>query len=154
MNRKLIFCGLPGVVLLFSCQKVVTLNLDTVPPQLVIQGEVTDQPGPYTVNISRSVDFYADNAFPAVSGAIVHISDGQGVTDSLVETSPGNYVTQALAGRPGNTYTLSVSVDGTSYTAVSVMPFPVPLDSVTLEHTKGRFGRKDQITPQADYQDP
>jgi uncharacterized protein DUF4249 len=154
MNTKIIFTGLSSVVLLFSCQKVVTLNLDTVPPQVVIQGEVTDQPGPYTVTIGRSVNFYADNVFPAVSGAVVQISDGQGITDSLTETSPGRYVTHVLAGRPGNTYTLSVTVGDTSYTAVSTMPSPVPLDSVTLEHTKGRFGRKDQITPQANYQDP
>ena len=147
-------CGVLSVVLLLSCQKVVTLNLNTVPPQLVIQGEVTDQPGPYTVTISRSVNFYADNSFPAVSGAVVHISDGQGITDSLTETSPGSYVTHVLAGRPGNTYTLTVTVGDTSYTAASTMPVAVPLDSITLEHTNGRFGRKDQITPQANYQDP
>jgi len=154
MNRKIFVSGLLSAASLLSCQKVVTLNLNTVPSQLVIQGEVTDQPGPYTVTISRSVNFYADNVFPAISGAVVKISDGSGVTDSLTETSPGTYVSHVLQGGPGNTYTLYVNVGDTSYTAVSTMPAPVPLDSITLEHTKGRLGRKDQITPQANYQDP
>lgn len=144
-----------SVVLLFSCQKVVNLDLRTAASQLVIQGEVTEAPGPYTVSINRSVGFYADNNFPAVDGATVKISDDQGGTDSLTETGPGKYVTHSIQGRPGTTYTLSVLVDGASYTAAATMPPPVLLDSVTFDNTGGgRFGRKNDIIPQANYQDP
>jgi hypothetical protein len=141
-----------GAILLFSCQKVVHLNLNTAPPQLVIQGEVTDAPGPYTVSVDRSVGFYVDNNFPAVDGATVKISDNTGVTDTLTETSPGNYQTHLLQGAVGNTYTLSVTVNDTTYTAMSTMPARVPLDSVTFDNTGGR--RNDRIIPQADFQDP
>jgi hypothetical protein len=135
----------------YACQKTVTLPLNTAPAQLVIQGEVTDQPGPYTVSITQSVGFYADNTFPAVSGASVKISDGQ-ITDSLTETTPGNYVTHTLQGKSGATYTLSVRIGDSSYTAASTMPAPVKLDSITFDNSS-RF-RKNQITPQANYQDP
>ena len=121
---------------------MVTLPLNTA-PQLVIQGEVTDAPGPYTISVNRSVGFYADNSFPPVDGATVRISDDSGVTDSLTETTPGNYSTHLLQGRSGATYTLSVTIHDTIYTAVSTMPAAVPLDSVTFDNSGGgRFGRK------------
>lgn len=138
--------------ILCSCQKVVTLNLNTAPPQVVIQGNVTDGTAPDTVKISRSVNFYADNTFPAVSGAAVTISDNAGVKDVLSEISPGVYITHTIQGKPGNTYSLSVVIKDTSYTAVSTMPQPVNLDSITFT-SSGRFG-KSQITPIANFQDP
>jgi hypothetical protein len=135
-----------------SCQKTVTLDLNTIPPQVVIEGEVTNAAGPYTVTINQSVNFYADNTFPPVSGAIVKISDGQGVTDSLTETTPGTYTTHTLQGKPGNTYTLSVSALNQQYSATSTMPAPVTLDSITFGHT-ARF-RKVKADAIAHFQDP
>ncbi len=140
------------VFTLYSCQKIVTLKLNTTSPQIVIQGEVTNSTGPYTVTINQSVDFYADNTFPAVSGASVKISDNQGVTDSLSEISPGVYSTHILQGKPGYTYTLTIFAQNKSYSAVSTMPMPVTLDSITLQNSNG-FGskRKNAI---ANFQDP
>jgi hypothetical protein len=140
------------IFLFTSCQKVVTLNLNNVAPQIVIQGEVTNGPGPYTITINQTVDFYANNVFPALSGAVIEIDDGQGVTDSLTETSPGVYSTHILQGRPGNTYSLSVFVQNISYSAVSTMPQPVLLDSLTLESTSG-FGQQ-RINAMVNFQDP
>ena len=135
----------------FGCQKTVKLNLNSAPPQLVIEGQVTNTPGPYTVTISRSVNFYADNSFPGVSGASVSISDGQGVTDSLTETSTGNYTTHMLVGKPGNTYTLSVRLNDTTYAASSTMPQPVQLDSVNFDNS---IGGGNSIRAQVHFQDP
>jgi hypothetical protein len=141
-----------GVLLLFSCQKTVKLPLNTAASQWVIQGEVTNAAGPYTVTINQTVGFYADNNFPAVSGASVQISDNQGVTDVLTETSAGNYTTHTLQGKPGNTYTLNVTIGDSNFTATSTMPQPIALDSVTFDHSSAF--RKDDITAQANYQDP
>ena len=140
-------------ILLSSCKKTVTLNLNTAPSQIVIQGEVTNAAGPYTVTINQTVGFYANNTFPAISGAVVKISDNLGVTDSLTETaSPGIYTTHSLQGMPGNTYTLSVIAGQQNYTATSTMPMPVTLDSVTFSSTSG-FG-KTRISAVANFQDP
>ncbi|HEY4064315.1 MAG TPA: DUF4249 domain-containing protein [Puia sp.] len=136
----------------YSCQKTVNLDLNTIPPQIVIQGEVTNAAGPYSVTINQSVNFYADNSFPAVSGAIVKISDNQGVTDSLTETTPGTYTTHVLQGKPGNTYTLTVKALQANYSGVSVMPQPVSLDSISFQTAK-LFG-SNQITAIANFQDP
>lgn len=138
--------------LLFSCKKTVVLPLNTVAPQIVIQGEVTDRPGPYSVNINQTTNFYADNIFPPVAGAVVRIADNLGNTDSLTETSPGVYTTHTLQGTPGNTYTLAVSVNNKQYNATSVMPQRVMLDSVGFESTTG-FGQE-RISAVAYFRDP
>lgn len=136
----------------YSCQKTVTLPLKSSYPHIVIQGEVTDTTGPYTVTINQTVDFYAENNFPAVSGAVVKIHDDKGNVDSLIETAPGVYSTQTLVGHPGNTYTLTVLAKDTLYTASSTMPVAVPFDSITFDHDK-LFGTQ-TITAIVNFQDP
>lgn len=122
-----------AAILFYSCQKTVTPDLNKAPAHIVIQGEVTNASGPYTITINQSTAFYAENTFPPISGASVKISDGQGLTDSLTETSPGVYSTHTLQGTPGNTYTLSVVAQNLQYTATSTMPAPVTLDSITWQ---------------------
>jgi hypothetical protein len=104
------------------------------------------------VKINLSVNFKADNSFPPVSGGRVKISDNEGHSDSLMETSPGVYTTTTLQGKPGNTYTMSVLLQDTLYTAVSTMPYPVNFDSITFRKT-GAFGNKN-IRAVPNYQDP
>ena len=141
------------MISLFACKKTVHINLNTATPKIVIQGSVTDDTTvAYTVTINRTVAFYAENNFPPVSGAAVKISDNEGHNDNLVETAPGMYTTQTLKGKPGNTYTLSVLSQDTLYTAVSTMPFPVKLDSISFNSRTG-FG-KNTIYAVPNFQDP
>lgn len=141
------------VLALSSCKKIVTLKLNNVPAAIVIEGEVTNQPGPYFVRISRPVDFYADNNFPPVSGATVMIAaEGTSIVDTLTEVTPGTYATHQLEGAPEVTYQLSVTVAGVNYTAVSTMPATVNLDSISFVSNSG-FGRK-RISAVANFQDP
>jgi hypothetical protein len=150
--KLILFCA---SLMVCSCKKVVTLKLNTVPAQIVIEGEITNLPGPYTVSISQTVGFYEDNTFPPVSGASVIISDNtNGMTDSLTELTPGTgiYSTFYMVGIPGHTYTLSVTSQQKNYTATSTMPMPVPLDSITFSQLSG-FGNK-QVDAIANFQDP
>jgi hypothetical protein len=146
---------LPGIlaICLYACQKTIHLHLNDAAPRIVIQGEVTDDTaGPYTVRVHRTVPFYSENNFPGVSGASISISDNEGHVDSLVETSAGVYSTQSLKGRPGNTYTLTVAMQDSLYTAVSTMPQPVKLDSISFDHEK-IFG-DNSIYAIPNFQDP
>jgi hypothetical protein len=153
MKRILIIIlGITTANLFFSCQKTVTLDLKTAASQIVIQGEVTNLAGPYTITVNQTTGFYADNNFPPISGASIKISDNLGVTDSLTETSPGVYSTHILQGMPGNTYTLSVLAQNQQYSAVSTMPAPITLDSISFQHLNG-FG-DERINAIAYFQDP
>ena len=135
-----------------SCEKVIQVDLNSAAPQIVITGEVTNEPGPYTVKISKTVNFSSSNTFPAISGAKVKISDKNGLIDTLSEVLPGIYTTHYITGTPGNTYTLSVLAEGKEFTAASTMPQAVPFDSVTIQ--KIRFFNNEQISAVVNFKDP
>lgn len=132
-NQKLILL-IAGSLLtssFLSCKKVINVKLKNAEIQLVINGEINNRLGPYKVSISRSVNFSADNFFPSVSEAFVTIR-GNGIVDTLSEEEPGVYFTHKIKGLPGNSYSLYVSVEGKVFTATSIMPEPVHIDSLTF----------------------
>jgi hypothetical protein len=138
---------------LAACQKTVHLDLGTAPTQLVINGNVTDLTGPYTVTLSQSVSYYSVDSAPTVSGAVVAISDiTSSTTDTLSETGPGTYQTHTLQGVSGHVYGLYVNVGGKVYTATSTMPAKVALDSISFYVTS--FGKNQDIQPIPNFQDP
>ncbi|MFC4231248.1 DUF4249 domain-containing protein [Parasediminibacterium paludis] len=136
-----------------ACTKVIDINLNDAAPQLVIQGNVTNQAGITTVSISKSVNYSQDNVFPTVSGAVVTIKDSTtGITTPLAEITPGIYQTATIVGTPGHIYLLNVLVNGATYKASSTMPSPVTLDSITFQVNSG-FGQT-LINPMPNFQDP
>lgn len=139
-------------VLLYSCQKVINIDLNSASPQLVVQGNISNQPGNYTVQLTQTVNFNQTNIFPAVSGAFVTIADNLGHTDTLKEEPVGSgiYKGNKLTGTPGNTYVLSITANGKNYIAASTMPSPVNID--TLELGRGPFRRDTVINVL--FQDP
>jgi hypothetical protein len=150
IHKTLILC----TALFFSaCEKVIDIDLNSSEPKVVIEGSITDQPGPYTIRISKTVNFDEPNTFPAVSGAMVQISDDAGNYETLTETAtPGIYSTNTIQGVPGRTYTLTVAIAGNTYSAVSTMPQPVSIDTLLVEEFTGPHGSGKVI--QARYPDP
>ncbi len=145
---KYLFEALLIISTFYGCKKVINVNLDNAGIQTVITGEVNNLPGPYVISISNSVNYSSDNVFPPVSGAFVTIT-GNGLVDTLSETSPGIYSTHTLQGKPGKKYSLFVSMGHNTYTATSIMPQPVHLDSISFE-----AGRNNNIYAVANFQDP
>lgn len=151
--KKYIAFLVPLVVflsILSSCKKVVQLNLNSSLPHIVIQGDIYDHVGPYTIQISRSVNFYDPSVYPAVTGATVTISDNTGKSDQLTEASPGLYITSTIHGVPGRTYTLVVKTDGQTYTANSTMPVAVEISTIYFQ--RSLFGNN--IFPAISFDDP
>lgn len=116
------------VLLLTSCEKEINLNLEDKSGDIVIEGNVTDEPGPYYVRVTRSVAFTEPNQYPAITDAVVIIKDNTGQNDTLEYIGSGTYGTSALTGIPGNIYTVTVQVSNEFFTATSTMPQPIPLD--------------------------
>jgi hypothetical protein len=118
------------LTLLSSCQKVIDVKLNSAASRLVIEGNIDDAPGPYLVQITKTVDFDQNNTFPGVADAFVTIADNLGNVDTLLHNGAGKYYTQRLVGRVGTTYTLTAVVGNQTYTATSRMPQVVPIDSL------------------------
>jgi hypothetical protein len=122
-----------------SCEKIVNIDLNSSSPHIVIEGSISDQEGPYFVKLSQTVNFDETNVFPPIVGANVVISDNLGNSESLIETLPGTYKTIGLQGVPGRTYTLTVTAGGKEYVSTSTMPYPVNIDSLSVQNQI--FGR-------------
>lgn len=115
-----------------SCDKIITLPIDPNQSKLVIEGNITDQIGPYYVRLTKSINFTEDNIYPGIENAAVYITDNQGIKDTLRHTQKGYYSTNKIKGIPGNTYFLQVVFEGKIYTAESTMPKKVNLDNLQL----------------------
>jgi hypothetical protein len=140
------------VCLSCSCKKIIDLDLDKASQQIIIEGNITNQRGMQIVRISRSVAVSEPSSYPAVSGAIVTITDDRGNNYNLKESYPGTYAVFDVTGRAGRTYTLHVTVEGQDYTAVSKMPEPVKLDSLTASEES--FGSETRTIVAVNFKDP
>ncbi|MFT5953567.1 MAG: hypothetical protein ACI8QD_000403 [Cyclobacteriaceae bacterium] len=100
--------------------------------QLVVEGEVTTDPGPYTVQLNYTGDVLGAidrNRLP-VSDAQVMIEDSDGNSYDLVESEPGVYLTNAqdFTGEIGKGYRLVfvTPADGSYESEFVVIP-PTPV---------------------------
>ncbi len=141
-------------VSLFSCEKVIDINLNEATAKYVVEGNVSNLISQYPeVKISQTKKFAADNSFRGIGGANVTIQVNGGTIYQLREKAAGIYQTDAFAGIPGNTYALSVTVGDNNYTSTSVMPLQlVTLDTLTVENLD--FAGINNLTIFPDYLDP
>lgn len=116
-----------------ACEKVIDLDYKSNQSSVVIEGNITNEPGPYYVRITKSIALSKTIDYPTIDDATVTINDDEGNTDVLVPQGDGIYQTTSLTGAEGRTYTLTVEAEGKSYTAQSTMPQQVPFDSIKQE---------------------
>lgn len=138
MKRLLLYC-IVVLALFNSCVDPLDLKIDAQDRQLVVDGMITNEPGPYSVRLSRSKPYtsYTDSWSTVETGAQVVISDDKGNQETLQETKPGLYQTSpdGITGQIGNTYTLSIRTrSGENYTSAPETLMPVPtIDSLYFE---------------------
>lgn len=119
---------------LASCEKVIDLKYKSNLSSIVIEGNITNEAGPYFVKITKSIPLPETGAYPTLDNAIVTISDNVGNSEALIPQGNGIYHTTSLVGVEGRTYTLIVDLEGKKYTAQSTMPTKVPFDSIKVEN--------------------
>lgn len=149
---KYISLLLAGFITLSACEKVIDVKLDNAESQLVIEGNITDQPGQQVIKISKSVPYTENNTYPPVSGAAVTVTDDNGHSWTFSETTPGIYAFPSLKGETGRIYTLKATVNNKVYTATSGMPALVGIDFLDVKVFN--FGGDDQKQAQVHYKDP
>ena len=130
--KKIIFFLSIFTTLFISCDKEISLVLDNNESVLVIDGSVTDQAGPYFVQLSMTSSINNPTRVIGVNNARVIITDQTGIKDSLEFVSNGLYQTKKIKGIEGGTYNLEVVVNQKKYTAAASMPQKVNLDSLRI----------------------
>ena len=150
INTTHYFIGFLSVVMtLFSCEKVIKLDLNKDDPKIIIEAALevdTLLPNDIQyISIRRTVNFDSEINGTAVDNATISLTDGK----NTILTSPSSYVGNGkyeLKIKPGSltknkVYQLDVKVDNKIYSATSACPSnPVPLDSIGVFKQKS-FGR-------------
>lgn len=116
-----------------SCKEKYWPELDKYEDILVVDGMITNEPGPYTIKLSLSAPLDSAVIFPFPNCQLV-ISDNIGNTENLTETEPGVYMTSpdGIQGIVGRKYKLQiVTPEGNNYeSALEELRAPIGIDSV------------------------
>ncbi len=122
------------IVLLSKCEERFTPDLDSKYENvMVVEGEISNTPGPYTITLTSSVSVNTSQAIP-LTGYKVEIIDDLGNSEILNESEKGIYSTSpdGIQGAVGRQYKLSiVATNGREYeTDFELLRPPPPIDSV------------------------
>jgi hypothetical protein len=117
---------------LFSCQKVIKIDLKDKDRKIVIEGVFVAGETTSTVTVTKTLNFDEEAPYPTIDNAVVTVTDNLGNTQVLTFTGNGTYQTTAYPVMEGRTYTLTVNIDGSVYTASSTVPAMVQIDTVKV----------------------
>ncbi len=123
------------IFLVSSCEKIVELDLDESPPQLVIEANLDKELEELTVSISESNTYYSTDGYNRILGANLELQTPNGEVLEVEEIGEGEYrlATQDLE---NGIYTLSAEIDGTVYVASSELREQIPIFDLVTEFTE------------------
>ena len=143
INSKLLFFTIL-ILITLGCEDVIQVDLNSIDPRIVIEGEVANDGSMSKVRITKSTDYYNPGIYKTISGAEIVISDNEGNSGVLTEVGDGLYQTDLIVGKSGRTYNISVAAEGEKFIAESTMPVQIILDSLSLEIAPYPPGNKDE----------
>ena len=154
MHKSRLFLILILFPIFFStCIEVVDLNTLNGPTsgRLVVEGIITNEKRQHAIILSRTKEAISNTPGEKVSGAKVSITDGiNEFTLSEIDSQAGVYLTDdSVAGEIGRTYTLTVTIDQTTYTASDIMEPVTPFRA-----TEELFEQPNRIDPLIDESIP
>lgn len=126
----------------FSCREITEIDLPQEEARLVVEGELTDTPGPHNVRLTLTQPYFADEPAAPVTDAQVWISDDGGEPKMLTYAGDGYYLTEGITGEIGHAYTLKINWQGMEYQASGrLLPEPEidSLQSVFYEERPPAF---------------
>jgi len=119
ISRKLHVVLFSVLLLTLNCKEEISLKKDNYSPILVVDGMITNEPGPYIVklSLSRPLDSYGEIPY---QNCIVTLHENTGISEELEEIEPGIYSTKedGTNSKIGNKYSISIiSPEGKEYTS-------------------------------------
>ena len=108
---------IPFFIACAGCVDPIAFDVQSIKSQLVVDGSITNEAGPYVVSLFRTRQLKTDLDYrlPEVR-AIVKIFSDAGEEETLVENPSGTYTTSTIQGVIGRTYFLRiVTENGSTY---------------------------------------
>lgn len=129
-----------------SCEEVVDIDLDTAAPRLVVDASIDWVKGTegsqQTIRLTETTGYY-NKEVPIVTGATIFITNSTGTVFNFTEDAgTGNYICNDFVPVIGETYTLTVTHDGETFTATETM-YAVPEITNFVQDDEGGFLNED-----------
>ena len=145
--RQIIVCSLI-IVAFDACIDRVELPVRAEEPRLVVEGQITNEPPPYTVRLTYTGNYGGENGQNIndqyVKEAQVTVADDQGRSARFTSIGQGIYQTTDVTfrGEVGRAYSLSVVLaNGKRYVSKAVRMPDVPvIDSLYAQLVRTEFG--------------
>ena len=119
-----------------GCKDEFLLELKNYEPIMVVEGLISNEPGPYTIKLSFAIPINETLEIP-FEGCTVTLFENTDKSEVLTEKEPGLYVTSetGIQGVIGNKYRISIiTPEGLEYeTEFQEMKEPVEIESVYAE---------------------
>ncbi|MBK5719656.1 DUF4249 domain-containing protein [Dysgonomonas sp. Marseille-P4677] len=137
---------------LFSCEKIVDIDLRSIEPRLVIDASITEF-SPCVVLLTKTQAFRDNGPSEKISGAVIELSDEDGYTEILKESrgNPGAY-TSLVQGVANKKYFLKVKVGDDVYEASATIPEVIHIEEAYIYEIKAGSGS--WYSPSFIFQDP
>ena len=133
------------MVLFFtSCEEVITVDLETAPPRLVVDASidwVKNTTGKeQKIKLSTTTGYYSPT-FPTVSGAVITVTNSVNSVFNFTET-PGNgeYICTNFQPVIGENYTLKITLNGETYTATETLINVPNMQANVVQNNDAGFG--------------
>lgn len=136
--KKTFLSWLLVLTLTLACVERIEFDIPPARAQIVVEGTITSEPGPYTVRVSEgiSLDASAPESTP-IEGLKIDLYDTEGAFEAFTETAPGTYQTSGfIQGEVGHSYYIRIETpDGKIYESTPDTIEPVgEVSNITYEY--------------------
>jgi len=143
------------LIICFSCEEVIQVDLQESEPRLVIEASILWEKGTngnnQIIKLTTTTPYF-DSAYSPAQEAIVEIISSTGESYSFIEENPGIYVNTNFLPELNNEYQLTILYNNEVYSATEFMIPVVNLEEVEQSLNGGFSG--DEIELKAYYTDP
>lgn len=141
---------------LSSCEEVIDVDLDTAETRLVVEAPILWQKNTsgrtQRIKLSTTTSFF-NEVIPSVSGAKVTVANSTNRVFNFNEVeTPGEYYCTNFIPEINETYTLTIELNGVTYTAIEKLQSVAPIDEVTQDDEGGIA--RDEIQIKTFFDDP
>lgn len=129
---------------LTGCEDVIEVDLNTAAPRLVIDASIdwvkNTSGNEQKIKLLTTTGYYSEE-FPTVSGASITVTNTIHTTFDFIETTgTGEYICANFEPIIGETYTLTIALNGETYTATETLINAPDIEDTIDQDNAGGFG--------------
>jgi hypothetical protein len=141
---------MPLILLLLSCVDPIEFEVPPAQSQLVVEGLITDAPGPYRVRLTRAMSVGNEIPIPKlVPRARITLFDDEGNSEDFADAGNGEYLTGGvITGQVGHRYYIKiVTDDGNTFESEPDLLTPVG----TVKEIRYEFEERAQVLEYGEF---